>query len=119
MGRFQYFLWAVQRCFTTSTVCPACGSNSKLLRRKYLVTALRECPVCGIRFRTPQDDRASAERFYKEETYKQGFTTDLPSQDDLQKITEAASHIQAEGERYPPAHMAMVGREAPLASTDA
>jgi aryl-alcohol dehydrogenase-like predicted oxidoreductase len=37
---------------------------------------------------------------------------------DLQEITEAASHIQAEGERYPPAHMAMVGLEAPLASAD-
>ena len=35
--------------------------------------------------------------------------------DDLCEIAEAASHIQAEGERYAPQHMAMVGREAPPA----
>jgi len=32
--------------------------------------------------------------------------------DDLAKIDQAASHIQIEGERYAPAQMAMVGREA-------
>jgi aryl-alcohol dehydrogenase-like predicted oxidoreductase len=35
------------------------------------------------------------------------------TQDDLREIAEAASHIQAEGERYAPQHLAMVGREAP------
>lgn len=33
--------------------------------------------------------------------------------DDLKEIDEAASHIEAEGERYAPAQMSMVGREAP------
>jgi aryl-alcohol dehydrogenase-like predicted oxidoreductase len=32
---------------------------------------------------------------------------------DLREINEAASHIQVEGDRYAPAQMAMVGREAP------
>lgn len=32
---------------------------------------------------------------------------------DLQEINEGASHIQPEGDRYAPAQMAMVGREAP------
>ncbi|MFZ0500140.1 MAG: aldo/keto reductase [Steroidobacteraceae bacterium] len=35
------------------------------------------------------------------------------TQDDLREIAEAASHIQAAGERYAPQHLAMVGREAP------
>jgi len=35
---------------------------------------------------------------------------------DLGRITEAASDIQAEGDRYAPAQMAMVGREAPAAT---
>ena len=35
------------------------------------------------------------------------------TQDDLRAIEEAASHIEAEGERYAPQHLAMVGREAP------
>jgi aryl-alcohol dehydrogenase-like predicted oxidoreductase len=37
------------------------------------------------------------------------------TQDDLREIAEAASHLQAEGERYAPAQLAMVGREAVLA----
>lgn len=35
------------------------------------------------------------------------------TQDDLREIDEAASHIEAQGERYAPAQLAMVGREAP------
>jgi aryl-alcohol dehydrogenase-like predicted oxidoreductase len=35
------------------------------------------------------------------------------TQDDLREITEAASQIQAEGERYAPNQLAMVGRDAP------
>jgi aryl-alcohol dehydrogenase-like predicted oxidoreductase len=35
------------------------------------------------------------------------------TREDLRDIDEAASHIQAEGDRYAPAQMAMVGREAP------
>ena len=35
------------------------------------------------------------------------------SRDDLTAITDAASRIEVEGERYAPQHMAMVGREAP------
>ena len=39
--------------------------------------------------------------------------------DDLREIAEAASHIQAEGDRYAPQQMAMVGREAPPIGADA
>jgi aryl-alcohol dehydrogenase-like predicted oxidoreductase len=35
------------------------------------------------------------------------------SADDLREIDQAASHIQAAGDRYAPAQMAMVGRDAP------
>lgn len=35
------------------------------------------------------------------------------TQDDVREISEAASHIEAEGDRYAPAQLAMVGREAP------
>jgi aryl-alcohol dehydrogenase-like predicted oxidoreductase len=41
------------------------------------------------------------------------------SADDLREIDEAASQIQPEGERYAPAQLAMVGREAPPAGADA
>jgi aryl-alcohol dehydrogenase-like predicted oxidoreductase len=35
------------------------------------------------------------------------------TKDDLREIDQGASSIKAEGERYAPAQMAMVGREAP------
>lgn len=82
----MYFLWALRNSLTASTSCPACGSPTKLVRRKYGVTALRECSVCALRFRTPKDARESAEKFYVEEVYKQGFTTDLPSDKELQAM---------------------------------
>ena len=40
-------------------------------------------------------------------------TIDLTA-DDVRQIEQAASHIKPEGERYAPAQMAMVGREAPV-----
>ena len=89
-SRFEYFLWALKRSFQSSAgenACPACGgSQSKIVQRKYGVTALRQCKVCSLRFRTPKDDPGSAETFYVEEVYKQGFTTDLPSQPELEAM---------------------------------
>jgi aryl-alcohol dehydrogenase-like predicted oxidoreductase len=41
------------------------------------------------------------------------------SDEDVREIREAAQHIQAEGDRYAPAQMAMVGREAPPVAADA
>jgi len=41
------------------------------------------------------------------------------TQGDLRTIDEAASHIEAEGERYAPQQLAMVGREAPPAAAGA
>jgi len=41
------------------------------------------------------------------------------TQADLHEINEGASHIEVEGERYAPAQMAMVGREAPLVGENA
>ena len=40
------------------------------------------------------------------------------SEADLREIAEAASLIRPEGERYAPQHLAMVGREAPVAQAD-
>ena len=40
-------------------------------------------------------------------------------QADLDEIADAAAHIQIEGERYAPQHLAMVGRDAPPVGADA
>jgi SAM-dependent methyltransferase len=93
MSKFDYFLWAFWKSLhdgAEAAVCPACGSPaSQLVRRKWGVTALRECPACLLRFRTPKDDPASVEKFYVDEVYKQGFTTGLPSDGQLQAMLQS------------------------------
>jgi SAM-dependent methyltransferase len=56
------------------------------VRRKFVVTALWECSNCHLRFRTPKDEPGAPEAFYADEVYKQGFTTDLPSDTELQAM---------------------------------
>ncbi len=87
MSKIDYLRWAFRKTLRggdEASVCPACGEKkTRLVRRKWGITALRECPACLLRFRTPKDDPASVEKFYSDEVYKQGFTTDLPSEDQL------------------------------------
>ena len=93
MSKIDYLLWAFRKTLrggSEATACPACGEKmTTLVRRKWLVTALRECPACLLRFRTPKDDPASVEKFYVDEVYKQGFTTDLPSDDQLRAMMQS------------------------------
>lgn len=85
MQRLNYLYWALTH-LNSSTSCPACGSPSRLVRRKYFVTSLRECNLCALRFRVPKDDQVAAQKFYVDEVYKQGFTTDLPTDTELQSM---------------------------------
>src|SRR5882724_9806897 len=90
LNRLQYFLWAALRAPAADTCCPACGDGgTELVRRKGLVTSLRQCPRCSIRFRTPKDDPDNPEKLYADETYRQGFTTDLPSDEALQAMLKS------------------------------
>ena len=63
MSKIDYLLWAFRKTLrggSEANGCPACGEKmTTLVRRKWLVTALRECPACLLRFRTPKDDPAS------------------------------------------------------------
>lgn len=87
MGRLSY----LRRCIAAQISndrfkCPNCGSSqSSVVDRKYFVTQLRRCSACMLLFRTPTDDPLSNERFYESE-YAQGFTTDLPSEEDLDSL---------------------------------
>lgn len=66
--------------------CPSCGAkNSVLVDRKYFVTSLRRCRNCSLLFRAPTTSDREYERFYQEE-YSEGFTTDIPSEDELFKL---------------------------------
>jgi 2-polyprenyl-3-methyl-5-hydroxy-6-metoxy-1,4-benzoquinol methylase len=89
-SRTEYLLWAFKRTLRVGRIanaCPACeATDNFIVRRKYVVTALRECRNCSLRYRTPKDDPGAAEAFYVDEVYKQGFTTDLPSNVELRAM---------------------------------
>lgn len=50
-----------------------------------IVTFLRRCAECGLMFRAPTTNKDETTRFYQDE-YDQGFTTDMPPQDELQRL---------------------------------
>jgi 2-polyprenyl-3-methyl-5-hydroxy-6-metoxy-1,4-benzoquinol methylase len=68
--------------------CPSCGCpDSTMVRRKYVVSALRRCKECQLLFRTPKTTAKENEAFYQKQ-YTQGFTTDCPSEESLRKYIE-------------------------------
>lgn len=90
IGRMEYFWWAATHFLGADTDCPGCGGRStRLIRRKYLVTALFECPSCHLRFRVPKETAHGSQEFYAQETYQQGFTTSLPSREELTRLLES------------------------------
>lgn len=82
--RLAYLGSSIKKSLTQAGLaCPSCGSaSSSLVRRKYVVTALRRCGGCALLFRTPTTSSAENQEFYQE-AYEQGFTTDCPSAADL------------------------------------
>lgn len=67
-------------------LCPSCGkSKAKVVSRKFIVSALRRCDHCALLFRTPTTTNAENFTFYQE-TYKQGFTSDTPSDSALEEL---------------------------------
>jgi hypothetical protein len=80
--RLRYLAWAIGHIPGADLTCPFCGGSSLLVRRKVVVTQLRECGECALRFRVPKESAAKAQVFYDTE-YRQGFTTDCPSDDAL------------------------------------
>ena len=84
--KFRYFLWALSHRRNSDRSCPSCTSlQVGTVRRKFLVTALLECQNCGLRFRFPKDTANRSRHFYQGE-YEQGFTTDVPSDEQLKEM---------------------------------
>lgn len=66
--------------------CPSCGSqNSELVQRKWFVTSLQRCRECQLLFRTPTTTAEENKSFYQVD-YQQGFTTEMPSDADLDRL---------------------------------
>jgi len=84
--KLRYFLWALTQGQRSDRSCPSCTSlQVGTVRRKFLVTALLECQNCGLRFRVPKDTDARSRHFYQGD-YEQGFTTDVPSDEQLKEM---------------------------------
>src|SRR5450759_3288336 len=87
--KVRYFLWALKNLKNRERSCPFCkGSDTRLIRRKALVTSLWECQVCGLRFRIPKDLAEEAFDYYQKR-YRQELTTACPSEPELAKLVEA------------------------------
>lgn len=89
LQRIAYLTWAVRQMLKgAGRSCPACGgTRTNRIGSKYLVTLLFECQDCKLRFRVPKEDPVDAIHFYQE-TYKQGFTTEMPSAPALAGLLE-------------------------------
>jgi 2-polyprenyl-3-methyl-5-hydroxy-6-metoxy-1,4-benzoquinol methylase len=87
MARFRYLARCLARQFNPPRFhCPNCGhSDSEIIDRKYFVSQLQRCNHCKLMFRAPTDNPAKNQQFYERE-YSQGFTTDLPSDSELQSL---------------------------------
>ncbi len=78
--------------------CPSCGSGvSIVVDRKYLITTLRRCGSCSLMFRAPTTTAEEFAVFYQDD-YSEGFTTDLPSQADLDLLKQG--HFKDSGKDY-------------------
>lgn len=87
--RVRYFLWALKNLKNRELSCPFCkGCDTRLIRRKALVTSLWECQGCGLRFRIPKDLAEAAFDYYQRR-YRQELTTACPSESELAKLVEA------------------------------
>lgn len=85
--KLKYFLTCASKSGARKRFfCPSCGSaKSSIVSRKYLVTTLRRCVQCELLFRAPTTTEAENASFYQE-TYREGFTTDTPSDSDLKNL---------------------------------
>jgi SAM-dependent methyltransferase len=84
--KVRYFFRAAISIPRRDFSCPFCRSaQTRLVVRKALVTSLWECHDCGLRFRIPKENEAAASAYYQTR-YHAGFTTDCPSDQELQRL---------------------------------
>src|SRR6266404_3437832 len=87
LSKMRYFLSsAAQRASSFAFRCTNCGSDEYMTAdNKYLVTALRRCKNCQLMYRVPPDSDHENFDFYQK-AYRQGFTTEVPSEEILEQL---------------------------------
>lgn len=88
----------LKRGRSSHMACPSCGSSKATAEdRKFLVVELRRCLDCRLLYRVPTDSIEDNRRFYQK-NYKEGFTTEVPTDAELEKMT--ASRFADTGKSY-------------------
>ncbi len=84
MSKATYLARCIQSRMSCSDLgCRNCGHpQSVVIDRKYLVTELRRCSHCLMMYRAPSDPPQHNATYYNQ-GYRQGYTTDLPSEVEL------------------------------------
>ncbi len=89
LEKLQYLFWALKKIAINNDSCPFCGNiKNRIIFRKYLVTSLWECNLCGLRFRIPKSKEQESIEFYQSK-YQEGFTTDCPVDSDLKHLVSS------------------------------
>jgi SAM-dependent methyltransferase len=85
--KIQYFWDSFRSTITGRGLeCPSCANpGSDVVDRKYLVTCLLRCRNCKLLYRAPTTTDEQFRNYYQEE-YSEGFTTDLPSAEQLEDM---------------------------------
>lgn len=84
--KWRYAIAGLTGRFGNKKRCPCCGSGlSKTLDRKFFHT-MEECQACGILFRHPGEKPVDAIQFYQSDYAEPGLTTELPSEEVLQRL---------------------------------
>lgn len=85
--KIRYFLNSTIKTVTNSGYkCPSCGGDKSIVvERKFFVTSLRRCGTCNLLYRAPVTSNSEYTHFYQND-YSEGFTTDMPSDVELDKL---------------------------------
>ena len=68
--------------------CPCCDSQtSRVIDRKFF-HSFSECEKCGVLFRFPRETKEWMDKFYQNSYSEPGLTTELPSDEELQKLVD-------------------------------
>ena len=88
--KIRYFLQSlVKSVLRQREECPSCGHvRADQVDKKYGVTRLLRCQKCKLMFRAPTTSDEQFKRYYQS-AYKEGFTTELPSPEELESLTSS------------------------------
>lgn len=101
VSKLLYLLSSSVRQLSPSAFsCPNCGSSRNVtVDKKFIVTALRRCEQCRLMFRVPADNPSANERFYQA-AYHEGFTTEVPNDENLQQLLRTGFEGSAKSYSY-------------------